>query len=237
MELNVTDLVLEVTRRCNMRCEHCLRGAAQRKNVDTRVIDAVIDQIDYIGNVTFTGGEPTLNVPALQYFAERLRKAEKKIGSFYIVTNGKVVPREFLLAVMDLFTMTDGMDPADGIGGLTVSGDQFHYDRSPDVDMYKAFSFYRPEDKGREIPYQGIINEGRAKRNGLGRRSEDVPEWDFDGEEDYISVNNLVYVSVRGDVITNCDLSFSRIDREKHFNLLETPIVDYLKSISVEEAA
>ena len=34
MELNIDSLIIEVTRKCNMQCEHCLRGAAQRKTID-----------------------------------------------------------------------------------------------------------------------------------------------------------------------------------------------------------
>ena len=35
MEIYVESLVIEVTRRCNMRCEHCLRGDAQNLDIST----------------------------------------------------------------------------------------------------------------------------------------------------------------------------------------------------------
>lgn len=62
------DVVIEVTRRCNMCCAHCLRGDAEAVDIQERYIDAFLDSFanaGYISSLTFTGGEISLNIPAI----------------------------------------------------------------------------------------------------------------------------------------------------------------------------
>lgn len=64
------DVVIEVTRRCNMCCAHCLRGDAEAVDIQERYIDAFLDSFanaGYISSLTFTGGEISLNIPAIRY--------------------------------------------------------------------------------------------------------------------------------------------------------------------------
>ena len=58
----IESLVIEVTRFCNMNCPHCLRGERQRKRFNTNMIENIFADIDYIGTITFTGGEPLTQV-------------------------------------------------------------------------------------------------------------------------------------------------------------------------------
>lgn len=63
MQINVYNLVIEVTRRCNMCCTHCLRGDAQDLDISDEVLETVARNIQP-SSVTFTGGEPSLNIAA-----------------------------------------------------------------------------------------------------------------------------------------------------------------------------
>ena len=59
--------VIEVTRRCNMQCRHCLRGDAQNVDISNEIIDRFFDGFAdgaVIENVVFSGGEITVNNPA-----------------------------------------------------------------------------------------------------------------------------------------------------------------------------
>lgn len=61
---------IEVTRRCNMCCAHCLRGDAESIDIQEKYIDAFLDSFEkgaYISSLTFTGGEISLNIPAIRY--------------------------------------------------------------------------------------------------------------------------------------------------------------------------
>lgn len=234
MGVQISNLVLEITRHCNMLCDHCLRGEPQNKQIDYKVIENLLDQTEYISSITFTGGEPTLNIPALKFFVEELKKRGKTIGNFFIVTNGKIVPKEFLTVLMELFLLCDDMCLEDGIGGLEVSNDQYHDSPSKDIKIYEVFSFFRKDARG-DINYWGVINEGRAATNGIGYREESLEDWDIEEYDDNIHVSNSLYVSYRGDVVRSCDLSYERIDSEADFNILETTIEEKLHRILEEE--
>ena len=74
--MQVYSLILEVTRRCNMCCAHCLRGEAENIDMQKETIDKVLDLVDKIECVTFSGGEPSLNLPLIQYFLIEQNKKE-----------------------------------------------------------------------------------------------------------------------------------------------------------------
>lgn len=60
---DIYHLAIEVTRRCNMECAHCLRGDAQAVDMTQEIVDRFVDGLEEgmsIGDVTLTGGEPSL---------------------------------------------------------------------------------------------------------------------------------------------------------------------------------
>ena len=96
----VNELCLEVTRRCNMGCAHCLRGDAQDVDVSHTIIDEIFNQVDGIGQVTFTGGEPSLNISAIRYFFQRAERTNKMPRSFFVATNGKANQEQLAVALL-----------------------------------------------------------------------------------------------------------------------------------------
>ena len=62
--ISIQNLAIEVTRKCNIKCAHCLRGDSQNKDIDLKYIDILLDQVNYIGHFCPTGGEPSLNIKA-----------------------------------------------------------------------------------------------------------------------------------------------------------------------------
>lgn len=66
---SANSVFIEVTRRCNMCCAHCLRGDAESIDIQEKYIDAFLDSFEtgaYISSLTFTGGEISLNIPAIR---------------------------------------------------------------------------------------------------------------------------------------------------------------------------
>ena len=96
------ELALEVTRRCNMACDHCLRGDAQEVDLSTVDIDNILDQTEAIGKLILTGGEPTMNMKALQYIANGITKRGIPVMRVEIISNGLVYD-EWLVAIMKRF--------------------------------------------------------------------------------------------------------------------------------------
>jgi pyruvate-formate lyase-activating enzyme len=76
-----------------MCCAHCLRGDAESIDIQEKYIDAFLDNFEkgaYISSLTFTGGEISLNIPAIRYTLKAVKERGIAVGSFYMVTNGKL---------------------------------------------------------------------------------------------------------------------------------------------------
>lgn len=100
----IQNLVLEVTRRCNMACEHCLRGDAQNMDMSKEIIDEVLKSCNGINSVTFAGGEPSLNISIIRYFFEQAEKLENirqlALKNGYVI-NFRMITEEEMLAASE----------------------------------------------------------------------------------------------------------------------------------------
>lgn len=63
--ITIKSLELEMTRRCNQNCVHCLRGCSQNFDMTPEILKNIFTNGDYqitkIYELFVTGGEPFLN--------------------------------------------------------------------------------------------------------------------------------------------------------------------------------
>lgn len=83
--------MIEITRRCNLKCAHCLRGDPQEIVMSENVIDNFLDLAAVLGDVHITGGEPFADFPRLEYFIDGVIKRNLPIRKLSIVTNGTLI--------------------------------------------------------------------------------------------------------------------------------------------------
>ena len=216
------ELVLEVTRQCNMKCSHCLRGESQRLHLQRQVLEAVLDQVEYVQSITFTGGEPTLVPERIEWFVKGVRQRDVRVGGFYVATNGKAVPLRFVQALIDLYDWCEEPDQC----YVVKSHTQFH-DTAPISPLLNALRFFNPEERGR-LDLSHILNEGRAKETQTGNPDKvNTPDkWMVRlGDPGELTVlEGSVYITVRGDVVPGCDFSYKRQQRLKVGNILQKPL-------------
>lgn len=215
--ISVNTVVMETTRRCNMKCEHCLRGEPQNKSMSRQHIVDFFRQIDCIGDIVFTGGEPTLpsGLKVIEDFLSywRTRTCELNIGSFYIATNGKVWRPELPGIVAELYNYCSDNE----ISSVHISSDQWH-DNVPDQRKYFKHKlneelYYligRPEfvsDRG-EIEQRYILEEGRGTQFATGRtfKPEDIEVSNYRGVS--LHGDGEIYLNCNGNVINGCDWSY-----------------------------
>lgn len=210
-------LVIEVTRRCNMACPHCLRGEAQGVNIDTKYIDEALNSVSFIDTITFTGGEPTLNIEAIRYTLDACKKRNIRVGSFYIVTNGKGSTKTMLdFATVCLewyaYCLEDVAYASDCYSGVALSKDMFH-ETIPAANeaILRGLSFFR-EDKFTDFRGATLINEGRAQNLQWKKRNSFNDALTIEDWDSHYSVEGMVYLSVNGDIKTNCDVAFNNSD-------------------------
>ena len=80
-------IVLELTNRCNLRCQHCFSGRhGGRDDLPLELLQDVLDEAKTHGfdHLTFTGGDPTIH----PHFTEVLRRTFEAGYEFSFVTNG-----------------------------------------------------------------------------------------------------------------------------------------------------
>lgn len=205
--MNLDTVIIEVTRRCNMACAHCMRGDAENCDIDTKYIDALLSKVEYINNITFTGGEPSLVPELIQYTIDKAKELNVGFGSFYIATNGKNVPDAFIMAVMKLYIYCDEKEMCQ----LAISNDGYHTDEDNNKTLeenYLKLSVFRFTEKREENngDYYNdlVLPEGRGWDYGSGKEK---TIYGFDNiESDNIS--GMIYLNVNGNILPDCDMSY-----------------------------
>ena len=206
-KIYVSQLAIEVTRRCNMACDHCMRGDAQNIDIDLSHIDKIIDMCDSISNVTFTGGEPTLNLEAIRYTFEKMRHKYGYIPGFYIVTNGKANSRELAHLILDVWCDIDEMEQE--MSGVAISVDDFHENVDYAHNPLRALACYKPDKE--HDPHDNnhwVANIGRASETGVGVRPfTPSTELYITADCDSVYIDDML-LAANGNVTSSCDYAY-----------------------------
>lgn len=205
----ISNVIIEVTRKCNMNCEHCLRGCAQNMDIEDSTIENLFKKVDSIGTLTVTGGEPSLVHEKINTIVKFAKKYNVNIDSFYMVTNGKEIKIEFIQAVISLYSICETKESCT----LTYSDDMFHEEiEDENKNLLEALRFTVPRND-KTVNYNNVIPEGRAEDNGMG--------WDstkrlklstFDIAMDYGINEGEFYINCKGNILSLCDLSYDTQD-------------------------
>lgn len=209
-KINLSDLIIEVTRKCNMKCQHCLRGNTQNLNQSKENIDSLFSKLGYVNSITFSGGEPSLTPEIIEYCILSAKKYNVSIGNFYCVTNGKKVTLDFLRAILSCFVYCEENE----ISALSLSLDQYHERvTAENLKLLKTLSFF--DDSRHEINNEYIINQGRAITTGLGQKNITKEEIMIDLEDNRVEEGNI-YLNCKGNLIAGCDFSYKNQDKQEN---------------------
>ena len=236
--MNISELVLEITRRCNIKCRHCLRGAPQRKDMSDETIDKVLEGVDYISTITFTGGEPQLAVDRIRYFTKAIKARGIDLGGFYVITNGKVASLDLVHALLDLYAYVHPME-RDETCSLIVSRDQYHHeqcDPKEAIALYSGLSFFRSEQRNERIDPYLVIAEGRAKDWGSKPAPMNGVVVGLDDDGNVERIEETTYVNALGDVCLACDYSYATQAKKKIGNVHKETLAEiYKRQVPREE--
>lgn len=146
-------LIIEMTRRCNLQCAHCMRGDTQDVTITREVIDRIIENVDDCLRFQLTGGEPLLALDELEYLVDRIIEKDYSADMIDFVTNGTVQDQR-VIDILGKFCKSKPNRKA----SIAISNDQFHSGEMAE----KAFAFYK--EAGRDVPeieirYSGEIGE------------------------------------------------------------------------------
>lgn len=204
-------LTLEVTRRCNLQCQHCLRGQQQNKNLDTKKLKRFLKNISSIDHLFLTGGEPLLACKTIDDIRKIIKVRKIKLCSAAIVTNASVVNDKVIKTIRDLFDVCEDKEN----NYIHVSKTEFH-----GWDEKRQSNF---EELCKHFP-DVSIDTGRIKTLKIGRSLEtgDMEPDRGSGSVsiEYVKSGNRLITEVMGNIYFSChgsihedyEMSFDEID-------------------------
>lgn len=223
-------LSVEVTRRCNMHCAHCLRGEAENENLMPGLVDKLLDYTQVISDLTITGGEPSIALDQIDEVIDSLKHHDVPLYSFYCVTNGKENTLPFTQRMLELYAhcMEYGGEPE--CSGVALSKDRFHEEIPPiNEQLLRGLTVFR-EDKMHFEKQQIIIPMGRAanlptdgirllpaetcigRMHGINITHEPVYVRTDDNGNRIITVDSNIGLTVNGDLIGEVDYAYDDMD-------------------------
>ncbi len=250
MKFILHDLAIETTRRCNMKCEHCMRGESQNIDASREIIDMILnnDEIKRIDHICFSGGEPTLNPNIIIYAINKIIAENIDVLEIVMVTNGQIFNKDLVEAFNRFneyrnqknkqeLTMEynqfgyDGLEEAiqqntDGHARITFSIDRFHYPVSQEVrDNYqkyaKGIKITEKDVEDKDIYKTGFATIGKEFNYKL-----DQLRYCKDGEY-YMVIDNM-YITATGFITSEGMGQYSDMDRINMGHLSNTTISEIL---------
>lgn len=221
---------IEITRKCQLNCYHCLRGDSQQIDMDNKIIDTFFSQCEIIHVIEITGGEPLSNVSGIRYLLDVLKKYNVVVKQLFITTNGVAFSDEIANLMKDFYDYIFSVNSIDdykqrNIFHLYISKDKYHVGSNPKeaLKFYKKFFMGMPYivieyHKGGETP----IKVGKAKRlaeavewiPGMATKIEYLcaerretacmnytPKRDFIDHDNQIFIFCPLYLSAKGDLL------------------------------------
>lgn len=201
-DIQIRTLIIETTRQCQLQCDHCLRGDSDSCVMNKDYIEELLDNVESIDTVTFTGGEPFLNPQCIEDFIHICKRNDIVVGNFFIATNGIIhetrseLAKSGIDAIMGLYQLCDDNE----ISSIRISNTKWHGDNISDNNLLNIFSFTHYD--GADWMPSYIISEGRgAGIHGAIRIETNDIDWEYPTEID-------TYLNCNGEVLWNCNLSY-----------------------------
>lgn len=219
-KLYAKDLCIEITRRCNMSCTHCMRGDIQNVDIDHRHIKSLLKHFQHIQHLNITGGEPSLNVKAIRYILKQLKLYNIHVYSIYIVTNGSLssISKEFIDICSELYEYQEEEDGYSHM--LEMSDDKFHNNQYHQkvIATLMQYPFFGLRNQAKEI---FLFKEGRST-TGYPNPVHGI----YLTSENYVYGD--IYLNAAGNVIGNGNLSYQR--QQENILCSSTDFLKYIKS-------
>lgn len=238
MKYSLRELYIEVTRRCNLKCAHCMRGQAQDIDLSKEDVDLFFEKLNggTIERLIFGGGEPTLNPEIIAYIIDKIIRENIDVINVGMITNGQVYSKEIAEAFnhIDLYLKKILHLFHPYISGRVViafSTDKYHDKICDRVREAYANCCKWISISDYNVPDKKILKTGRAT---FGKEytyklmnPKYIIEYTHDNESE-IYINGNVYLTANGLITSNFDGSFIDMDNNNYGHVSDFSFYDYL---------
>lgn len=118
MHIYTPVLGIEISRKCNLNCAHCMRGISSNISISTDLIDRLFDEVILADMLVISGGEPFLCYEEIKSLCEIIKRKCVQISAVTIVTNGTVYDDRIYKVLEETFDKVR----------VNISLDSFHTD-------------------------------------------------------------------------------------------------------------
>lgn len=220
-DYHANQLMIEVTRRCNLTCPHCVRGDSQNVDITEDTIRKLFDTVCFASTLMFTGGEP-LMVP---HILEMIYAVAKEKGfswdTFWMATNGVLLTPENFATLIKFVLGSGNME--DYFSGIRISTTEFHeqgggglseipYPFNDQQLTEKMFPFVNYTGEYEQSKYAGYAQQIVAEGRGVEVGGEKSPFTRFDIHE-FQEGDTDLYITAKGEVMFGCDFSYDTADK------------------------
>lgn len=249
MKYSLGNLTIEVTRKCNINCKHCMRGDAQNIQITEEIIDQVFDSnnIVSIDNLLFSGGEPTLNEDIIVYIIDKIIESNMDVRKVSIVTNGAFYSERIVEAfkkfnnyrnervireIKEKYQEDDFsvrkliFENSNGHVVIAFSNDQFHGDMRDVINEYynnaSEFKYvFKGNIKDENLYKTGRSNEGKEFVYSI------EPLRYYESNDEYF-IADYIYVTALGYYESNGNGSYVDMDKLNMGSVFEKSVEDIL---------
>jgi len=144
-----------VTDECNFNCAHCMRGASGNCQVSDETIENLFNQVNFITNLCFCGGEPLMAIERINKIIKMAIKKKVIINTFGLATNGTHYGdeidtlfaefEEYVAQFDDMFAPDPRFANETKHGYLDLSWDEYHtqqlmFIQETNPDLFKIYA-------------------------------------------------------------------------------------------------
>jgi hypothetical protein len=243
IDLSRLQVIIESTRWCNQECGHCIRGDRQKRKQKIEQVKKLLSNSNQWSAIMFSGGDPSLAIDIMEDTLSYLENTDTTCNSFWIATNGLVTSRRFFGCIE---SWADYMSRVGELCGIRVSTDYWHQkifdNKYKFTDLEETIKYNLNDQFYVDFSgptYHNLIDEGRAVEiGGSSKPSESLYFSVSIGELGDVGydIEGNIYLTVKGSILSTCDLSFIHADEKKEFYIgevednLADKIAEYLNS-------
>ncbi len=216
----IKDVSIEITRRCNQKCEHCMRGDSENIDISKDYIDKLFSEDKLIiANLNLSGGEPTLNEELIEYIIDKIIDEKIIVLSLQMTTNGLIYSERIIKAferfhayvnnrLINLYNFFKLQSP---ITAIRLSNDQYHLPTSNYKDYLGPIKIEYTGSK--DYLDDEILLAGRARHFCFGQYYDyHLYNIDFYNNGMIDIFNNSFYLTATGFVTNNGDGEYKDMD-------------------------
>lgn len=228
----IRHLYIELTRKCNYKCVHCLRGDAQNQTITPEIIDTMFTQCSTVDIISLIGGESLLEIETLKMLLKKIDEHKIDTKCFTFVTNGSVLDASIFDALNDFVNRVENR-----IVSVKISNDIYHNT----TQTQKAIDYYTANNPNKQLisvtktyDREGLGNcipmgyDGRAielyKQNAELQGKAVYPENNIKCHQICISDNTIncqIGLCANGNITLQIFASYEREDRMSIGNILK----------------